>query len=46
MGEYVDWVDENQNKSLAIQLSKLTKVRQIIAQEKITSHLRIDRPGS
>tara|TARA_R110001599_G_scaffold73522_6_gene203218 strand:- start:749 stop:2185 length:1437 start_codon:yes stop_codon:yes gene_type:complete len=35
MGEYVDWVDENQNKSLAIQLSKLTKVRQIIAQEKL-----------
>tara|TARA_R100000664_G_C2759346_1_gene149008 strand:- start:4263 stop:5993 length:1731 start_codon:yes stop_codon:yes gene_type:complete len=35
MGDYIDWMDGNQNKSLAIQLSKLTKVRQIIAREKL-----------
>ncbi len=35
MGDYIDWMDGNENKSLAIQLSKLTKVRQIIAREKL-----------
>ena len=35
MGDYIDWVSGNQNNSLAIKLSKLTKVRQIIAKEKL-----------
>jgi len=36
MGEYLYWSDENQNQSLSIHLAKLMKVRQIIAQEKLT----------
>lgn len=36
MGEYLSWSDENQNESITIHLAKLTKVRQIIASEKIT----------
>ena len=35
MGEYLSWSDENQNESITIHLAKLTKVRQIIASEKI-----------
>ena len=35
MGDYIDWMNGNQNNSLAIKLSKLTKVRQIIAKEKL-----------
>jgi len=35
MGEYLDWSESNKNQSLAIHLSKLMKVRQIIANEKL-----------
>ena len=35
VGEYLDWVNENQNQSLTIQLNKLMKVRQLIANEKL-----------
>ena len=35
VGEYLDWANENQNQSLTIQLNKLMKVRQIIANEKL-----------
>jgi SWI/SNF-related matrix-associated actin-dependent regulator 1 of chromatin subfamily A len=37
MGEYYDWYDKNpeESKSLTVQFSKLTKVRQVIADEKI-----------
>lgn len=35
MGEYQDWKRENRNKGISIQLSKLMKVRQIIANEKV-----------
>ena len=35
MGEYLNWLDENQDKSLSIQLNKIVKIRQIIANEKI-----------
>jgi SWI/SNF-related matrix-associated actin-dependent regulator 1 of chromatin subfamily A len=36
MGEYYDWYDKNpeESKSLTVQFTKLTKVRQIIADEK------------
>ena len=36
MGEYYDWYDNNpdESKSLTVQFSKLTKIRQIIADEK------------
>ena len=34
VGEYRDWRRDNKNKGLSIQLSKLMKVRQIIAMEK------------
>jgi len=36
MGEYYDWFDKNpeESKSLTVQFTKLTKVRQIIANEK------------
>jgi SNF2 family DNA or RNA helicase len=39
VGEYYDWYDKNpeESKSLTVQFSKLTKVRQVIADEK-TSH--------
>ena len=35
VGEYLDWANDNKNKSLTIQLSKLMKVRQLIALEKL-----------
>ena len=35
MGEYLDWRRQNRNQGLSIQLSKLMKVRQIIALEKV-----------
>ena len=35
VGEYLDWANENKNQSLTIQLNKLMKVRQIIANEKL-----------
>jgi SWI/SNF-related matrix-associated actin-dependent regulator 1 of chromatin subfamily A len=37
MGEYYDWYDKNpeESKSLTVQFTKLTKVRQVIADEKI-----------
>jgi SWI/SNF-related matrix-associated actin-dependent regulator 1 of chromatin subfamily A len=43
MGEYYDWYTnrENENKSVALQFSKLTKVRQIIAEEKITHTIEV-----
>ena len=37
VGEYLDWANENQNQSLSIQLNKLMKIRQLLAQEKLTS---------
>ena len=37
VGEYLDWANENKSKSLTIQLSKLMKVRQLIAKEKLNS---------
>jgi len=43
MGEYYDWYDKNpeESKSLTVQFSKLTKVRQIIADEKIIQTIEI-----
>ena len=43
MGEYYDWYDKNpdESKSLTVQFSKLTKVRQIIADEKISQTIEI-----
>ena len=43
MGEYYDWYDKNpdESKSLTVQFSKLTKVRQIIADEKIAHTIEI-----
>lgn len=43
MGEYYDWYDKNpeESKSLSVQFSKLTKVRQIIANEKITQTIEL-----
>jgi SWI/SNF-related matrix-associated actin-dependent regulator 1 of chromatin subfamily A len=43
MGEYYDWYDKNpeESKSLTVQFSKLTKVRQIIADEKINQTIEI-----
>jgi SNF2 family DNA or RNA helicase len=43
MGEYYDWYTTRQeeSKSLSIQFSKLTKVRQVIAEEKINSTIEI-----
>jgi len=43
MGEYYDWYDKNpeESKSLTVQFSKLTKVRQVIANEKITQTIEI-----
>ena len=36
MGEYYDWIeDESEKKSLTVQFSKLMKVRQVIAENKI-----------
>ena len=43
MGEYYDWYDKNpdESKSLTVQFSKLTKVRQILADEKISQTIEI-----
>jgi SWI/SNF-related matrix-associated actin-dependent regulator 1 of chromatin subfamily A len=43
MGEYYDWYDKNpeEYKSLSVQFSKLTKVRQIIADEKIAQTIEL-----
>jgi SWI/SNF-related matrix-associated actin-dependent regulator 1 of chromatin subfamily A len=43
MGEYYDWYDKNpeESKSLTVQFTKLTKVRQIIANEKIEQTIEI-----
>lgn len=43
MGEYYDWYDKNPNesKSLTVQFTKLTKVRQIIADEKISHTIEL-----
>ena len=43
MGEYYDWYDKNpdESKSLTVQFSKLTKVRQIIADEKISQTIEL-----
>lgn len=43
MGEYYNWYDKNpdESKSLTVQFTKLTKVRQIIANEKITQTIEI-----
>ena len=35
VGEYLDWADKHGNESLSIQLNKLMKVRQLIANEKL-----------
>jgi intein/homing endonuclease len=43
MGEYYDWYDKNpeESKSLTVQFTKLTKVRQIIANEKVKETIEI-----
>jgi superfamily II DNA or RNA helicase len=43
MGEYYDWYDKNEEerKSLTVQFSKLMKVRQVIAEEKIKNTIEI-----
>lgn len=43
MGDYYDWYDKNpeESSSLTIQFSKLMKVRQIIAEEKIESTIEL-----
>ena len=43
MGEYYEWYDKNpeESKSLTVQFSKLTKVRQVIANEKISQTIEI-----
>ena len=43
MGEYYNWYDKNpeESKSLTVQFSKLTKVRQIIADEKISQTIEL-----
>lgn len=43
MGEYYNWYEKNpeESKSLTVQFSKLTKVRQIIADEKISQTIEI-----
>jgi hypothetical protein len=43
MGEYYDWYDKNpeESKSLTVQFSKLTKIRQIIANEKVTQTIEL-----
>ena len=43
MGEYYDWYDKNseENGSLTVQFTKLTKVRQVIASEKINSTIEL-----
>lgn len=42
MGEYYDWYDKGgESDSLTLQFSKLTKVRQVIANEKINSTIEL-----
>jgi len=43
MGEYYDWYDKNpdESSSLTVQFTKLTKVRQVIAKEKINSTIEL-----
>jgi len=41
MGDYLDWKRQNRNKGLSIQLSKLMKVRQIIALEKVKETIQL-----
>ena len=43
MGEYYDWYTnkKEESKSLTIQFSKLTKVRQVIAEEKIATTIEV-----
>jgi SWI/SNF-related matrix-associated actin-dependent regulator of chromatin subfamily A-like protein 1 len=43
MGEYYDWYDKNpeESKSLTVQFTKLTKIRQIIADEKISQTIEL-----
>jgi SNF2 family DNA or RNA helicase len=43
MGEYYDWYDKNpdESSSLTVQFTKLTKVRQVIAKEKIKSTIEL-----
>jgi SWI/SNF-related matrix-associated actin-dependent regulator 1 of chromatin subfamily A len=43
MGEYYAWYDKNpeESKSLTVQFTKLTKVRQIIADEKVSQTIEI-----
>jgi SWI/SNF-related matrix-associated actin-dependent regulator 1 of chromatin subfamily A len=43
MGEYYDWYDKNpeESKSLTVQFSKLTKIRQVIADEKISHTIEL-----
>lgn len=43
MGEYYNWYDKNpeESKSLTVQFTKLTKVRQIIANEKISQTIEL-----
>ena len=43
MGEYYDWYvnKKDESKSLTIQFSKLTKVRQVIAEEKIATTIEV-----
>ena len=41
MGDYLDWKRQNKNKGLSIQLSKLMKVRQIIALEKVKETIQL-----
>jgi SWI/SNF-related matrix-associated actin-dependent regulator of chromatin subfamily A-like protein 1 len=43
MGEYYDWYDKNpeESKSLTVQFTKLTKIRQVIADEKIAQTIEL-----
>jgi SWI/SNF-related matrix-associated actin-dependent regulator 1 of chromatin subfamily A len=42
MGDYYDWYDKNgDSDSLTLQFTKLTKVRQVIAEEKVPSTIEI-----
>ena len=43
MGEYYDWYDKNpdDSKSLTVQFTRLTKIRQIIADEKISQTIEL-----
>jgi len=43
MGEYYDWYDKHpeESKSLTVQFTKLTKVRQIIADEKVKETIEV-----